>query len=223
MPTLLRHGADPMQVDKQGLTPMHHAAHRSLEACTALIEHVEGAAGGGEEPKEEEGEQGAADASTDDAGDEGGDGGECTSCAESNEAADAGPVTVQRMVTATDKAGNTPLHLAAKFNKGEICKLLLSKGADANAKNAAGLTPLHEAALLDSREAWAALLDNGADCNVPDADGVLPRQVAEEKGHNALVEVLEDRLKNMLLEQDVAEAKRLESESAEGESASGGE
>ena len=41
-----------------------------------------------------------------------------------------------------DSKGNTPLHYAAGYGRGEVVLLLLDAGANAAAKNATGKTPL---------------------------------------------------------------------------------
>ncbi len=76
-------------------------------------------------------------------------------------------------VQATDKAGNTPLHLARTR---ETAGWLLARGAAVNARNAAGATPL--VARLDGwlhfspdREMTLYLLDHGADPNLADQSG----------------------------------------------------
>ena len=49
-------------------------------------------------------------------------------------------------VDARDSEGNTPLHLAAKYNKNpEVVKLLIEKGAKVNARDNEDATPLHYA------------------------------------------------------------------------------
>ncbi|REH01598.1 ankyrin repeat domain-containing protein [Flavobacterium aquicola] len=49
--------------------------------------------------------------------------------------------------------GMTPLMVAARYNKVEIIKFLLSKGADAKTKNEYGLIALKYAELSNAREA----------------------------------------------------------------------
>jgi ankyrin repeat protein len=46
----------------------------------------------------------------------------------------------------TNWAGSTPLHLAAAGNHKDVCELLISHGAVANAKDAADETPADRAA-----------------------------------------------------------------------------
>jgi ankyrin repeat protein len=61
--------------------------------------------------------------------------------------------------------GNTPLVLAAFAGRGAVARLLLARGADANA-DGAGYTALHATALRGDLETTRALLANGAN---PDA------------------------------------------------------
>ena len=51
-----------------------------------------------------------------------------------------------------DVAGMTPLHNAVMFDHKEIVELLISRGADVDAKNRKGQTPLLFAMRLDSKE-----------------------------------------------------------------------
>lgn len=49
-------------------------------------------------------------------------------------------------VNPRDKEGNTPLHLACEENRGEVCKILVSNGAELDCKNKEQKTPLDLAA-----------------------------------------------------------------------------
>jgi ankyrin repeat protein len=49
-------------------------------------------------------------------------------------------------VNSKDKNEDTPLHIAALVGSRTCVKLLLSKGADPQSRNAESLTPLHKAA-----------------------------------------------------------------------------
>ena len=56
--------------------------------------------------------------------------------------------------------GWTPLHNAAGYSTKEMVELLISNGANVNAKNEDGWTPLHDAA---TKEVAELLIDKGAD------------------------------------------------------------
>lgn len=72
------------------------------------------------------------------------------------------------------KSGSTVLHLGAQ-NSEKVVSLLVSRGADVNARRANdGRTPLHSAA--DP----TILIEFGADCNVQDHEGITPLHVALE-------------------------------------------
>ena len=58
--------------------------------------------------------------------------------------------------------GFTPLHIAAKYGNLPISKILLSKGASANAEGKNGLTPLHVATHYNSVEVAQLLLQHKA-------------------------------------------------------------
>ncbi len=60
------------------------------------------------------------------------------------------------------ESGNTALHAAAYRGNHDICNLLLSNGADANAVSVNGFTPLHCAAFADSHTCVALLFSHGA-------------------------------------------------------------
>jgi len=58
--------------------------------------------------------------------------------------------------------GFTPLHMAAKFGKFKVARLLLDKGADANAEGKYKLTPLHVATHYGNTDVALLLLDRDA-------------------------------------------------------------
>jgi len=51
-------------------------------------------------------------------------------------------------INAKDIAGNTPLHLAARYGFVNVVKVLIASGADVNAKDANGMTPLQIASKM---------------------------------------------------------------------------
>jgi hypothetical protein len=87
-----------------------------------------------------------------------------------------------------------PLHLAARAGDIERVKLLISKGADVNAKDGRGFTPLHQACFTRLGRAVAELLiAQGANMNakITDVnDGRTPLHVAAWSGNVPVAELL---------------------------------
>lgn len=104
---------------------------------------------------------------------------------------------------------STPLHHVAATGRADCVRLLVERGAVANARNKLGVSPLHNAgnaevartliaggAVVNVRDANGAtplhstvrgdiaktLLQNGADVNVPDYTGGTPMHMAAYKG-----------------------------------------
>ena len=91
-------------------------------------------------------------------------------------------------VNAKDENGLTPLHFAKTK---EIADLLISKGADVNAKEAKNqITPLHWAAWRGRKEIAELLIAKGADVNVKNKDGGTPLHNAAWKGHVEIAKLL---------------------------------
>jgi uncharacterized protein len=77
-------------------------------------------------------------------------------------------------------SGSTALYEAALKGDDQIVSLLVSRGADVNARETvSGTTPLYAAAAFGRAQTVAALLLWGADPNLFSAEGVSPRRVAE--------------------------------------------
>lgn len=92
---------------------------------------------------------------------------------------------------ATDTAGYTALHYAARAGHLEICRLLLSHGASVDCRTRAGqATPLHRAATAGRLEVCQLLLDKGADFQAMDADGKTVLDRAKESRQDAVVTLL---------------------------------
>ena len=72
----------------------------------------------------------------------------------------------------------------------ELARLLLTAGADVNAKNKWGSTPLHAAAREGHTEAVRLLLEAGADVNAENEDGETPLHWAAWEGHTDVVRLL---------------------------------
>lgn len=84
-----------------------------------------------------------------------------------------------------------PVHAAAAACDRETMRLLLERGADANAKQQMDYTPLHTAAARGDVEMAKLLLAHGAERNAKGTDGKTPAQAAREHGQAAFAEWLE--------------------------------
>ena len=83
-----------------------------------------------------------------------------------------------------------PLDDAGKGRR-EIAELLLTHGADANAKTFSGWTPLHYASALGYAHMAEVLLPRGADARVKDNAGRTPLALAVEAGYSDLAGLLQ--------------------------------
>ena len=73
-----------------------------------------------------------------------------------------------------DAFGITSLEIAAIAGHKEIVELLISEGADVNAKDKKGRTPLHHAATHGRKEIVELLIAKGADVNAKTEGGITP-------------------------------------------------
>jgi len=105
-------------------------------------------------------------------------------------------------VNATDKDGNTSLHVATGSDDIEVIKCLVSQGADVNAKGQDGKTPLHVAATDGNIEVVKFLVSQGADVTVTFGGWTpwTPLDAARDKGHSAVVEYFALTYARMLAE-----------------------
>jgi uncharacterized protein len=96
------------------------------------------------------------------------------------------------LVSAVSSDGWTPLHLAAHFGKQEAVRLLLNKGAkaDARSNNAMQNTALHAAAAGGAAGVAALLLDHGASVNARQHGGWTPLHAAAQNGDIELARTL---------------------------------
>lgn len=103
-------------------------------------------------------------------------------------------LTVHGIDQSDMKNGYTPLHLA-EFAVGhrKMAELLVSKGADVNARAASGATPLFFAVLRDQKDDAQFLLDKGANVNTPDAYGDTALSCALQLQYGSLIQLLVDR------------------------------
>jgi ankyrin repeat protein len=102
-------------------------------------------------------------------------------------------LTVHGVDTADMKNGYTPLQLAI-FSVGhrKMVELLVSKGADVNARAASGATPLFFAVLRDQKDDAQFLIDKGANVNTPDAYGDTILDCALHLQYGSLIQMLVD-------------------------------
>lgn len=86
---------------------------------------------------------------------------------------------------ATNAMKVTPLHSAAARNQLEVSELLLSSGANVNAKQEGDFTPLHAAAQSGSIEMARLLIKHGADVNAKTVEGKRPLDMTKEEGRES--------------------------------------
>ena len=87
--------------------------------------------------------------------------------------------------------GWTALMWAACNGHKDVCELLISKGADVNAKeDKLGATPLMYSAVNGHKDVCELLISKGADVNARDKDGWTPLMAAAKNGHKDVCELL---------------------------------
>ncbi|HEY2470999.1 MAG TPA: ankyrin repeat domain-containing protein [Terracidiphilus sp.] len=92
------------------------------------------------------------------------------------------------------KNGYTPLDLAEfASNHNKIMQLLVSHGADVNARAASGATPLFWAVMRDQKDDAKFLLEHGANPNTPDAYSDTILDCALRLGFQSMVGLLVDK------------------------------
>ena len=90
------------------------------------------------------------------------------------------------LISARDSDGSTPLHCATWKGHQGVVEVLLSHGADVNARNNNehwGTTPLHAAAHANQRAIAELLIAHGADIHATNLNGRTP--LAETEFHKA--------------------------------------
>ncbi|XP_074600062.1 uncharacterized protein LOC141854319 [Brevipalpus obovatus] len=94
-------------------------------------------------------------------------------------------------VNASDEKGKTALHWAASVNNVDAVELLLKNGANRDAQDHEEATPLFLAAREGSYRAAQVLLQHHANKEITDHMDRLPRDVALERLHHDIVELLD--------------------------------
>ncbi|XP_009410555.2 protein VAPYRIN-like [Musa acuminata AAA Group] len=99
---------------------------------------------------------------------------------------------VAEVVEARDAEGRTPVMVAAGKGHLRCVRELVEKwGAEKDARSRDGRTALYRAASNGDADTVAALLEMGADAGIATARGRTPLDVARDKGHQEVVELLE--------------------------------
>lgn len=97
------------------------------------------------------------------------------------------------------RTGDTPLHIAALNGNVLAVELLLTEGAELNARGEGGMTPLHYAVQMEQVEAIKILLEHDADhtetndfgdtptstariMKYPHIEALLPKDLGEQAG-----------------------------------------
>ncbi|WP_437917815.1 ankyrin repeat domain-containing protein [Sphingobacterium sp. LRF_L2] len=83
-----------------------------------------------------------------------------------------------------------PLHTALTGNYNQISKMLVEAGAEVNIFQNARITPLHIAAQQGNIDMIIVLLENGADISLKTDFGATASDLALEKGHKEISEIL---------------------------------
>jgi len=98
-------------------------------------------------------------------------------------------------VSARDKMGGTPLHIACaeSYDQGpedkrEVVSHLITHGADVNAQDDNGTAPLHQACFHGEFHLAHFLLDHGADGTLPDSTGETALDIIVENDNDYVVD-----------------------------------
>ena len=93
-------------------------------------------------------------------------------------------------ITVTNHAGQTPIHVASLAGLPMVVKQLIVKGANVNVQDKNGHTPLMYSAAIGSTLVVEQLLAAGADPDIAAPDGSTARKVAESKGKDRVLAIL---------------------------------
>ena len=77
--------------------------------------------------------------------------------------------------------GLTALHCIVEYDAKDVGRVLLSHGADTEAKTGRGLTALHGAAILDNTDVAKLLIEHGANVSAVDTEQIFQRRILVRK------------------------------------------
>ncbi|XP_046572152.1 ankyrin-1-like [Haliotis rubra] len=104
-------------------------------------------------------------------------------------------LTGRQQQDVANKAGSTPLHLAAQYNQLDIAKYLIEERVNIGATDNESNTPLHVAASFEHADIIRLLMENGGKINVKNQKGQIPLHLAARMGHmQSLKYLLDPRL-----------------------------
>src|SRR6266849_5601948 len=86
-------------------------------------------------------------------------------------------------VSAQNKDGQTPLHLASQAGRVEVTRMLIERGVGVSAKDKDGQTPLHLVSQAGRLEVAPMLVERGVDVSAQNKDHQAPLHLALEHGH----------------------------------------
>ena len=95
------------------------------------------------------------------------------------------------LVDFVDEIDRKPLVIAAQFNRTNVIRLLVLKGADVNKQEKWGNAPIHYAARWSSDEAISALVEHGALISITNNKGEKPIDYAHRFNNEAAIRMLE--------------------------------
>ncbi|UVW83568.1 ankyrin repeat domain-containing protein [Wolbachia endosymbiont of Aedes albopictus] len=91
-------------------------------------------------------------------------------------------------INAVNANGKTPLHLAVKYGREGMVKMLLNKKAEVDVVDSRGRTPLHLAAKNNNKEIVEALIKAKANVNIKDEDRNTPLDLTTNKEIKTLLQ-----------------------------------